>query len=1273
MSTNIKYIKELIYSLGYRAQEGEKDIFYKYYSRHNNYCIHVNFENERIDYGDKINVGDRTTSNFENSENFIVLECINRLLEKGYAPKSLSLEHKLPVGHREKGKLDILVLDSNYKAYLMIECKTYGIEYDKERRKMLIDGGQLFTYYAIDTSAKFLCLYTSLFDGKNILYKNSIIAIDNSWKLLNTSIERFQHWNKKFKSEGIFEDSIKPYRIQNKAITYGALKPLTMEDSSKIFNQFAEILRHNVVSDKPNAFNKMLNLFICKIIDENKRDDEEVAFQWYEDDTDEKLQLRLNDLYKEGMKQFLEIDITDFSDEQLNMNLINLNEESMKKIQSMFIQLRLQKNPEFAFKEVFDERSFKENAIVVREVVELLQGYQFRYGHKQQFLGNFFELLLNTSIKQEAGQFFTPVPIAKFIILSLPIKEMIIRNITQSSSELLPTTIDYAAGSGHFITEWLDIVQGIINKLDTSKFRPEDKRKINAWKTNPFSWAKKFVYGIEADYRLTKTTKVSSFLNGDGDANIIHADGLDNFKTSTTFKGKLKYISKIDSKDNSQFDVLIANPPYSVSAFKNTIKDGKDSFELFNRLTDNSSEIECLFVERAKQLLKPGGYAGIILPSSILNNTGIYSETRKIILKYFKIKAIVEFGSNTFMATGTNTITLFLKRRHNIDNVKISTRIKSFFDRPKDATVLSIEKAFSKYVNTVFINITLDDYITFINKEPNDTIKKQDFYNDYIKWFNNLTEIKKIKKTKIFKELSDENRQKELDRIFYDKVFEKEKERILYFLLTYEQNIVIVQTGEKQLEKDFLGYEFSNRRGYEGIRLYRDKNGKATTKLYDEDDVLNIEKVNYYIYKAFLDERIDIHESLKENVKIIPLKDCLNFGEIENFETINLVVKKNIKSKYLLGKLGDICNIKIGGTPSRNRDDYYKNGNHLWVSISEMDGNIIKDTKEKITDLGVEKSNVKLVQAGTTLLSFKLSIGKTAIAGKDLYTNEAIAALEIKNKYKNRLFDKYIFCLFESKFINLDEGGNKAFGKSLNTKFLKELKIPLPSTLIQKKIIDEIDLINNNEKKIKEEINMLQEKIDNIIEQCFNSNYELKQLDEVADIYNGGTPKTTIKKYWNGDIYWATLVDTKEKYLYSTTRTITEDGIKNSNANILPINTVLFSSRATIGNITIAKIPISTNQGFKNFVCDNKVLFHEYLYYILKHETKNIKDISKGMTYLEISKSKISKYKIPVPSIKTQKQIISKILLLESQISKIKVQLSTQYLEKEKILKKYLK
>lgn len=189
----------------------------------------------------------------------------------------------------------------------------------------------------------------------------------------------------------------------------------------------------------------------------------------------------------------------------------------------------------------------------------------------------------------------------------------------------------------------------------------------------------KYVYAIEKDYRLVKTAKVSCYLHGDGLAKVIHGDGLGDFATSTEFKDLLKETDRTYPQDNKQFDIIISNPPYSVSAFKGLMIEEKSkvAFDLYNRLTDQSSEIECLFIERTKQLLKDGGVAGIILPSSILSNTGIYTQTREIILKYFDILAIAELGSNTFMATETNTVTLFLRRRNNADAYNIEEAVKN--------------------------------------------------------------------------------------------------------------------------------------------------------------------------------------------------------------------------------------------------------------------------------------------------------------------------------------------------------------------------------------------------------------------------------------------------------------------------------------------------------------------------------------------------------------------------------------------------------------------
>uniref|UniRef100_UPI00165FF7CD restriction endonuclease subunit S n=3 Tax=Campylobacter concisus TaxID=199 RepID=UPI00165FF7CD len=178
--------------------------------------------------------------------------------------------------------------------------------------------------------------------------------------------------------------------------------------------------------------------------------------------------------------------------------------------------------------------------------------------------------------------------------------------------------------------------------------------------------------------------------------------------------------------------------------------------------------------------------------------------------------------------------------------------------------------------------------------------------------------------------------------------------------------------------------------------------------------------------------------------------------------------------------ISNFCNILIGGTPKRDNSAYY-GGENLWLSISEMNSNVITDTKEKITNLGVKNSNVKLIPEGTTLVSFKLSIGKTAIAGTDLYTNEAIAAFVVKKEFKDKILDKFIFCLFDTKFIKLQKNGLNAFGQSLNLKDLNLIKIPLLPLSIQKQIVTDFEVLESEISQREQKLANLQGKYNEIL------------------------------------------------------------------------------------------------------------------------------------------------------------------------------------------------
>lgn len=160
------------------------------------------------------------------------------------------------------------------------------------------------------------------------------------------------------------------------------------------------------------------------------------------------------------------------------------------------------------------------------------------------------------------------------------------------------------------------------------------------------------------------------------------------------------------------------------------------------------------------------------------------------------------------------------------------------------------------------------------------------------------------------------------------------------------------------------------------------------------------------------------------------------------------------------------------------------------------------------------------------------------------------------------------------------------------------------------------------------------------------------KLEKLGEIISGGTPKTSIDKYWNGDIIWLTPKDfsnEKIKYWSVGERNITEEGLKNSSAKLMPKGTVLFTSRAPIGYVGIANTEVSTNQGFKNIIV-NKENSNEFVYYLLKYITPHIESIAGGSTFKEISASIFRNIEVEVPNLEIQEKIASILSTLDDKI-----------------------
>ncbi|EIE4181195.1 restriction endonuclease subunit S [Campylobacter coli] len=1318
-------LKQVLENLGFKNKNEN------YVKTINNYTLLIDYKNQSINYPKEIKIHDKTTSNFSHPENFVVFECVHRLLEKGYKAEHLELEPKWNLGRDKKGgKADILVKDNENNPYLIIECKTTdskNSEFIKEWNRMQEDGGQLFSYFQQEKGVKYLCLYTSDFSDK-LEYKNYIIQaydneeylkekeLQNSYKKSNNNIELFKTWKESYElqyfKQGIFEANVNAYKILEITPTFDNLKELKEEGK---YHEFAKILRKHNISGKENAFDKLVNIFLCKIYDETfNKNNLKFGYFGVMADTYANMQDRLMWLYKEAMKEFLGEKITFVSNEDIEKDFKQLKIKTLKEVMQNYIkELKFYSNNDFAFLEVHNKELFLKNALVLKEIVELFANYKLTQNSTNQFLGNLFELFLQKGMKQDEGQFFTPIQICEFIMYSLPLQEM----LSKSSKAL--RVIDYACGAGHFLNTYAN---------ELKRYLTEDELKEHY----------KNIYGIEKEYRLSKVSKVSSAMYGQNEINILYADALASFELANT--NNLEGEKAKPQIESNSFDLLIANPPYSVKGFLETLSDkSKNTYKLFNddiNIETNNS-IECFFCERANQILNDNAKAAIILPSSILNKDSIYKNTREILFQNFDFIAIVELGNQTFGATGTNTIILFLRKKETFkqENHLISQDYSLIKERIEAENLKDSENFYQNYLSAYcdFRKFDKELYSNFLNGNLDSKLAELEAFKDYRNAFRQTSDYKKLKESKIYKESKDKQDLEDKAFLAYAQAIEKDK--LLYFSLSLNQEVLIIKSpSDIKEQKKFLGYEWSNRKGDEGLKELHEP---YLSPLFERGNPQNETKLNTLIYKSFLNTLDVIPQELQIYATKARLVDMMDFEKVEFNKAISLNPKtqrEEIKSQYPLVKLKICGDFFMGGTPSRKNINYW-NGDIKWLTISDYSNHqVIMDTKEKITREGFKNSNAKMIQKGAVVVSIYATIGRVGILGEDMTTNQAIVAIipneEFINKYLMYAIDYFKFQLYNEVITTSQQ--------NINLGILQNMVIPKPPLEIQKQIVAECEKIEEQYNTIRMSVEEYQKLIKAMLQKCGiiedNQEYELnsilenlqkleskldfnllfsfiddftnarqedlkkfkefvknikailgtfstppkqgwnkEKLNEIVSIQSGGTPDRKVKEYWNGNINWVKSEVCQNCYVYDyqVKEKITELGLQKSSAKLLKKETTLIALvGATIGKIGFLTFESATNQNITGLYPKNlKILNTKYLYYAcmgLYGQFRKLGDFAMANSNF------IKNLTISLPPLEIQEKIVQNIELVEQQIDFLNLKLEFLEKEKEKILQKYL-
>ena len=915
------------------------------------------------------------------------------------------------------------------------------------------------------------------------------------------------------------------------------------------------------------------------------------------------------------------------------------------------------------------------NFQILIKITALIQDINLSSSETNHFFGDLFEGLLSKNVHQTEGQFFTPLPIVNFIINSLP----------QFPNKDKVKVLDYACGAGHFLTEFI-------------KHYPKVK-----------------VYGIEKSQTLSQVAKIATIINGSLDSRIVFKDSLSLMNTMDV---------RYQGFDRESFDCIIANPPYSVKGFLDTLEQkDRDQFVLSKSVDEKAystnRSIECFFVERAQHFLKKDGLMGIVLPSSLLSNENIYTKTREIIFANFNILAIAVMNSRTFGSTGTNTVILFAQK---VAKKNSEGLLHAFIDK-KEYTAYTTSGSIESYIQKQ--GYPKDEYFAFMQDDIlGESLENTEIFKDYQSNFKPSRVAKNLQKewfanSEYYREGLKEN-SKEYKNLFtlflssndyrlleeteYRRQFiafakDIECRKLNVYIQTDNNVVAILQSPPEKIDNKsnkaevvkFLGYDWSNRKGDEGIKYLTshvqesessddddDKDAEIVqainsikyieTPLYNPDDDNDVTKFSYALRKHITDmcnrfsfgttnencgkSYIGLSNGLLQFAK---LTDMVDFGRT----TFNLAIKSTIEKKIAENKYRfptkrlEQLLLHIDGPLTKIEKEKIRPEGDIPVVTQEA-GNLIAgytDNTEPIIDL-------PLIVFGDHSCTFKYVDFK--------FVRGADGTQLIKVNEEEILSEFLLYFLYAIQIENSDK-------YERHFKYLKNVQIPLPPISIQKRIVTECQNIDTEVLEAKKQIVELQEEITDIVSRV---NGDSIKLGDIYKISSGGTPSRKKSAYWiNGNIPWVTTTEVTNEIITSTNECITKLGLENSSAKIYPINSLIiamYGQGATRGRTAKLGIEACTNQACAVLYEKKIEVETDFVWYYMQSQYEKLRSISHGSVRPNLNANDIANYEIPLPSLSEQKDIVEKIGAIESKIATLKMICDGASARKEAVLHREL-